>query len=30
MTRSLLIGLASFATTTLIILGQYAAAGAIG
>jgi hypothetical protein len=30
MTRSLVIGFASFATTALIILGQYAAVGAIG
>jgi len=30
MTRSLVIGLASFATTALFLLGQYAAVGAIG
>jgi hypothetical protein len=30
MTRSLAIGLASFATTAVLILGQFAAAGAIG
>jgi hypothetical protein len=30
MTRSLVIGFASFAATALLILGQYAAIGAIG
>jgi hypothetical protein len=30
MTRSLVIGFASFATTVLLLFGQYAAVGAIG
>jgi hypothetical protein len=30
MTRSLAIGLASFATTAVLILGQFVAVGAIG
>ena len=30
MTRSIAIGVASFATTALLILGQYAVIGAIG
>jgi hypothetical protein len=30
MTRTIVIGVASFATTAILLLGQYAAIGAIG